>query len=207
MTHATLIHALLRIGAIQFGQFEAAPGCFQPAYINLRLLPSYPATLRALADALVPLARGAGQRGLTHLLAMPAATPIGVALALAADVPLAYPAPADLATLEGAFDYNVPTLLLTDVLTDGGAEMSMIRHARQQGLHVEGVLSIFRLSDQPLSADRLLREAESLWGAADVLALAAAQTPYLGAAVGAWLESLTEASPGSSPAPTRSPHG
>ena len=202
MTPAPILHALLRIGAIQFGQFESAPGRFQPAHINLRLLPSYPATLRALADALAPLARATRQRGLTHLLAMPAATPIGVALALAADMPLAYPAPADLATLEGAFDYNVPTLLLTDVLTDGDAEMSMVQHARRQGLHVEGVLSVFRLGDQPSSADGLLRDAESLWGAADVLALAAAQTPYLGKAVSAWLESLTGASPGSSPAPT-----
>jgi orotate phosphoribosyltransferase len=169
--------ALLRIGAIQFGRFETHPGIFQPLKINLRLLPSYPDVLALLADALAPLIRF---DGLTHLLTMPAAVPIGVAVSLKTGVPLVYPPADDPQFIEGAFDYNVPTLLLTDVLHGGSAEHAMMAHARKQGLEVGAVVAVFDLGHT------LPGLVKALWGMDTILALA--QAPHLRTAVQAWLK-------------------
>src|SRR5215475_11987325 len=99
-----IIQALERIGAIQFGQFEQAPGTFAPMRIYLGLLPSYPAVLKALADEMVPLVK---MEGTTHLLAMPDAVALGTAISLAARMPLVYPAAGDPEYIEGAYDFNV----------------------------------------------------------------------------------------------------
>ncbi|MCC7452182.1 MAG: hypothetical protein IT324_32580, partial [Anaerolineae bacterium] len=133
-----LVAALLRIGAIQCGRFERQPGVFEPIALNLRLLPSYPATLRALAAELTPLAT---ITGLTHLLTTPAAVPLGVALSLATDMPMVYPAADDSHTIEGAYDYYVPTVLLTNVLADGATERALIKHVKGVGLEVKAVVA------------------------------------------------------------------
>lgn len=170
---------LLRIGAIQFGRFEGHPGIFQPLKINLRLLPSYPVALGMLADALAPLIR---IDGLTHLLAMPAAVPLGVAVSLKTSMPLVYPAADDPQFIEGAFDYNVPTLLLTDVLNGGSAEHTMITRAHRQGLDVKAVIAVFDLGHT------LSGTVKSLCGVNTVLALSKAQSPHMFETVQSWLQ-------------------
>src|SRR5215475_14310096 len=95
--------SLIQIGAVQFGQFEQQPGVFAPLAINLRIVPSYPEILKALADEIAPLVR---VDRLTHLLTTPAAVPIGVAVSLAASIPLVYPAAGDPRHIEGAYDFN-----------------------------------------------------------------------------------------------------
>jgi orotate phosphoribosyltransferase len=134
-----LIQALERIGAIQFGQFEQAPGIFAPMIIRLGLLPSYPAVLKALAEEMAPLVH---IEGVTHLLAMPDAVPLGVAISLAAGIPLVYPAAGDPKHIEGAYDFNVPTVLLSDVLRDPTAEAAMIQHVKGLGLDVKAVVTV-----------------------------------------------------------------
>ncbi len=136
-----IVQALIRIGAIQFGQFETQPGIFAPVSIHLGLLPSYPSILRALAAELAPLAR---IEGLTHLLPTPSAVPIGVGVSLAADIPLVYLAPDG--GIEGAYDFSVPTALLTDVLSDGTAERELIKRARPLGLDVKAVVAVLGIS-------------------------------------------------------------
>lgn len=141
-----VVHALVRIGAIQFGQFETEPGVFAPLAIRLSLLPSYPAILRVLSAEIAPLV---SIGGLTHLLAMPAAVPLGVAVSLAAEMPLVYPSITGGHTVEGAYDYNVPTALLTDLLTDGAAERSLITRVRPLGLDVKVVVAVLDLGHAP----------------------------------------------------------
>lgn len=142
MSVADLTRTLSQIGAIQFGQFESAAGTFQPLAINLRLLPSYPLTLHAVAQEIAPLVQIAG---LTHLLTTPAATPIGVAASLITGLPLVYPAADDPRTIEGAYNYAVPTVLLTDVMTDGKLEQTMIAQVRSLGLYVQAVVVVIDL--------------------------------------------------------------
>jgi hypothetical protein len=154
---ADLIQTLVRIGAIQFGQFEAQPGQFDPVAIHLELLPSYPSVLRALAQEVAPLVR---IDGLTHLLAAPSMAPIGVAVSLAAELPLVYPL-GD--TVEGAYDFNVPTILLTGVLRDGAAESELIRRVKPLGLDVKAVVALLNIGassglNEPVTVWRNLRE-------------------------------------------------
>lgn len=136
-----IIKSLADIGAIQFGQFETPDqsGTFAPIAINLRLLPSYPSLLRALATDLVPVVK---IEGLTRLLVMPSAVPIGTAVSLATELPLLYPSGGNPGVIEGAYDFNVPTVLLTDVLTDGIAESTMIQRVKGLGLDVEVVVAV-----------------------------------------------------------------
>jgi orotate phosphoribosyltransferase len=140
-----LVRDLVRIGAIQFGQFESKDrsGEFAPVAIRLGLLPSYPSILRALAQELVPLAQ---IDRMTHLLAAPSAIPLGVAVSLAGDMPLVYPTSGNPDGIEGAYDYSVPTVLLIDVLTDGSAERALIKRVRSVGLEVRAVVAVIALA-------------------------------------------------------------
>lgn len=135
----SLIERLAHIGIVQFGQFATANGSFAPFRLDWRLLPSYPLLLADLSTELLPLVK---QAGMSHLLPMPAVLPLGTALSLRAETPLVFVSPDDPEHIEGAYDYNVPTLLLTDNLTDGAAESALIRRVRRHGLHVEAVLAV-----------------------------------------------------------------
>lgn len=194
--------ALVHIGAVQFGQFAnpAQPGDFEPVRIHLPLLASYPDTLAALARALIPLAR---LDGASHLLAMPGALPVAFALSLESGLPLVYPATDNPDRFEGAFDYNVPTLLITDVLAQGRDEAAMIQHVHRHGLDVKGLLAVYDLGLSGIfRGPKKVFTARSLWQPADVLRLAAECSTTLGAAVSAWLAELRSratAAPGAQP--------
>jgi hypothetical protein len=133
-----LADQLYRVGAVQFGQFardaQFAPLAFEPG-----LLASFPPLLTSLAEALAPLAQ---QAGATHLLAMPSAVPLATAVTLITGHALIYPVGKELA---GAYDFNEPTVLLTDLLTDGRAETQMAAFAAPLGLDVKFIVCAFTL--------------------------------------------------------------
>ena len=71
---------------------------------------------------------------------MSGVVPLGTAVCLLNNMPLVVPASPDAAVIDGAYDVNVPTLLLTDVL----AECHDLRHVvvlGQQTLPGGGALS------------------------------------------------------------------
>jgi orotate phosphoribosyltransferase len=178
-----LVNALHRIGVIQFGSFEQRdkPGVFAPIAINLRLLPSYPDLTRKLADQLAPLVK---IDGITHLLAAPSLVPLGATVSLASGLPLVYPATGDPQTIEGAFDYNEPTVLLTDVFSDGLAEQVLSKRVAGLGLDVKAIVAVFDLCiapNLPIKAWQRLP---------DILPLMA--TPNMQIVVRDWLTSLTK---------------
>lgn len=177
-----VVQALARIGVIQFGQFETEPGVFAPLAIRLGLLPSHPAILRALAAEVAPLVRIAG---LTHLLTTPAAVPLGVAVSLATDMPLVYPSATDGQAVEGAYDFNVPTVLLTDLLTDGTTEREMIARVRPLGLDVKAVVAVLDQGHQP---DRVGALPLVVWRhVANIVAAITTLTPLMRAVALDWL--------------------
>lgn len=137
-----VVGSLIQIGAVQFGQFEQQPGVFAPLTINMRILPSYPEILKALAAEIASLVR---IDGLTHLLTTPATIPIGVAVSLATSIPLVYPAFGDPRHVEGAYDFNEATVLLTDILRDGTDEQKLSEHVRGLGLDVKAVVAVIDL--------------------------------------------------------------
>lgn len=138
-----LIQSLLQVGAIQFGHFESHdnPGNFAPVSINLGYIPSYPHILKALATEIAPLTQ---IEGLTHLLPMPTAVPLGAAISLSLGMPLVYPAD-ESQVIEGAYDANVPTVLLTNLLTNGQAELAMAKRVKGMGLVVKAIVAVLDL--------------------------------------------------------------
>jgi orotate phosphoribosyltransferase len=179
-----LIESLRRIGAIQFGHFEQPnqSGVFAPLAINLQLVPSYPAILRDLANELPPLVK---LDGISHLLAAPSVVPLATAVSLASGLPLVYPATGNPNTIEGAFDFNEPTVLLTDVLSDGEAECSLIKYVAGQGLDVNAVVAVIDLGISALPADVEVRIWQHI---RDILPQVA--TPSMQVVVQNWLTSL-----------------
>jgi orotate phosphoribosyltransferase len=179
-----LIQAMERIGAIQFGQFEQAHGSFAPMIIRLGLLPSYPTVLKTLAEAMAPLVK---IDGVTHLLAMPDAVPLGTAISLVAGMPLVYPAASDPKHIEGAYDFNVPTVLISDVVRDATAETAMIQHVKGLGLDVKAVVAVVDFEQQrgalevPICMWRTIR---------DVLDGVNGLTPAMRAVVRNWLRTV-----------------
>jgi uridine monophosphate synthetase len=134
-----LLQELVRIGAIQFGQFEQIDGTFAPLNINLQIIPSYPRLMQALANELIPLIK---IDSATHLLASPSTIPLATAVSLIADMPLVYPI-GD--TIEGAYDFNVPTVLLTDVFHNGNTENDITNRVKGLGLDIKAVTAVFSL--------------------------------------------------------------
>ncbi|MFN8421621.1 MAG: hypothetical protein U0528_20600 [Anaerolineae bacterium] len=136
--------SLLRVGAVQFGRFEqkGLPGEFLPLSLRLDLLPSYPALLTALAKTITPTTL---IDGVTHLLAMASVISLGTLVSVFGGMPLVYPLHGEIA---GAYDFNVPTVLLTDVLSDGVAELALLRQAKREGLDVHAVISVFDFGRQ-----------------------------------------------------------
>src|SRR5689334_10058309 len=184
--NADLVQALCRIGAIQFGSFERRdlPGTFAPIAINLQLVPSYPAIMRDLAAELAPLVKA---DGITHLLAAPSVVPLGAAVSLASNLPLVYPATGNPQTIEGAFDYNEPTILLTDIFGDGLSEQALAKRVASQGLDVLAIVAVIELGISAAPAGLPVKAWKRL---PDLLPFVA--TPNMQVVVQDWLSSLTK---------------
>lgn len=185
--------ALAQAGLIQFGRFVQPDDTIWPVAVHLRWLPSYPALLRAVAAALVPLLDGIET---DRVLTTADSTPIGVALSLASDLPLVYPFGevrdyTAAFAIEGAYDVGHPTLLLADVLADPDQARGIVALAGRVGLDVSAVLAVLDLglgASERLAADgytvrRLLALADLL----PVLETEGLLPPAMRAAVEVWL--------------------
>ena len=188
---------LARAGLVQFGRFERPDGAVWPVMVNLLWLPSYPALLRDVAAALVPLMKGiAADRLLTTVDALP----IGVALSLRADVPLVYPYGeirdyTAAFAIEGAYDVGHPTLLLSDVLIDAQHANQITALARKVGLEVRGVLAVVDLGlgarEELKGAGYAVRCVLRLDEMLPVLAEAGVLPPRMRETVKAWLAGVS----------------
>ena len=176
-----LLTSLIRVGVIQFGQFSVPerPNTYAPITFNLGLLASYPALLGSLAAEIAPLVQ---INGLTHMLALPSVIPLATAITLRTGQPLLYPAPADPDFIEGAYDYNVPTVLLTGVLTDGFAERALIKRVKSPGLHVQAIVSMI-----DLHAGGTIAELDPIGWQTGADIVTTIQNPVLRATVENWL--------------------
>lgn len=138
-----LAEDLVRIGALQFGEFTLVSGRRSPFYIDLRLLVSAPDVLnqaaRAYADRLQSL-------DYDVLAALPyAALPIGTAIALQTGDPLIYPRREVKVhgrgrAIEGAWREGDVAVLIDDLITTGGSKVEAAQLLREAGLQVRDVL-------------------------------------------------------------------
>jgi uridine monophosphate synthetase len=140
--------ALADIGAIKFGEFTLASGKKSPIYVDLRLLASYPDTLRQVALAYAELLRtsvGVGGSSV-RLAAIPyAALPIGTAVAMELGLSMVYPrkevkAYGTARQIEGEFQAGERAVVLDDLITTGGSKLAAIEPLEAAGLAVRDVV-------------------------------------------------------------------
>lgn len=146
-TRDKLTLGLALAGLVQFGRFTQPDGTLWPVALHLRWLPSYPALLRDVASA---LAEYLGHFEADRVLTTRDAIPIGVTLALQAEVPVVYPYGEErdytsAYVIEGAYDVGHPTLLLADVLLDAEQADAITATGQRVGLDVTGVLAVVDL--------------------------------------------------------------
>jgi uridine monophosphate synthetase len=138
-----LSELLLRIGAVQFGEFTLKNGRKSPFYLDLRILVSHPAALARVGRAMI---RRVDAVSYDRLAGIPyAGLPIAVAMSMISGRPLVY-ARKELKVygtkqqVEGEFHVGERVLMVDDVITSGGAKLEAMAPLRDAGLVVEDVV-------------------------------------------------------------------
>ncbi|PKN91978.1 MAG: orotate phosphoribosyltransferase [Chloroflexi bacterium HGW-Chloroflexi-6] len=138
-----LADGLLEAGCIKFGEFTLKSGLISPIYIDLRRIITYPALLRQIGEAYLPLIR---TLQFDRLAGLPyAAIPIATAVSLAGNYPMIYPRKevktyGTKAEIEGDFKVGEVALVIDDLATTGGSKFEAIEKLTGAGLVVKDVV-------------------------------------------------------------------
>ena len=140
-----LAKALCDAKIMKFGLFSLASGRKSPVYVDVRVLPSSPASFSTAIDELVKKVKelkidvvaGAETAGI----------PIAAAIALKAKLPMIYvrKRPKSYGTMsfiEGVLEKDQKVVLIDDMITDGRSKIRFIEGIRQEGAVCEDVLVI-----------------------------------------------------------------
>jgi orotidine 5'-phosphate decarboxylase subfamily 1/orotate phosphoribosyltransferase len=133
---------LVRIGAIAFGDFTLTSGKKSPYYVDLRLLPSYPAVFReAIFEATKHAKKHTGDY--QCIAGIPTAgISFGTLFSQFTNKPLIYVRKEKKAVgmqkqIEGVFEKGHKALLIDDVISYGGSLLKAIHSIRESGGKVE----------------------------------------------------------------------
>lgn len=130
---------LFDIGAVRLGQFTLHSGRISPIYLDLRVLVSFPAALRAVTNLYRPLLETLSY---DLLAATPlAGLPIGTALCLSLNVPLIYPRKTAKSygtgkSIEGRWEVGQTAVVVDDLVTSGDSILEAITPLKAAGLQV-----------------------------------------------------------------------
>jgi len=140
---AALADGLLEAGCIKFGEFTLKSGLKSPIYIDLRQIITYPALLRQVGAAYLPLL---AKLEFSRLAGLPyAAIPIATAISLAGEYPLIYPRKeiksyGTKAEIEGEYHAGEKVVVIDDLATTGGSKFEAIEKLSAAGLVVKDVV-------------------------------------------------------------------
>ncbi|GAB4500953.1 MAG: hypothetical protein Fur0035_04940 [Anaerolineales bacterium] len=139
---SALADDLLAAGCIKFGEFTLKSGLISPIYIDLRRVISFPALLRQIGEAYLPLL---ARLSFDRLAGLPyAAIPIATAISLAGGYPMIYPRKeaksyGTKAEIEGEFHPGETALIIDDLATTGGSKFEAIEKLSAAGLKISDV--------------------------------------------------------------------
>lgn len=154
-----LYQAIFDAGCIKFGEFKLKSGIMSPVYVDFRGLVSKPKLLAEVGRALAGKAR---EIGCGRIAGIPyAGIPLGVATALAGDIPMIYPRKevkqyGTGKAIEGEFKQGEKVLVIDDIITDGASKIEAIEPLKEAGLAVTDVLVIL---DREQGGAKLLEKA------------------------------------------------
>jgi orotate phosphoribosyltransferase len=128
-------------------------------YVDLRLLVSYPQTLKMVGEAFADKCK---EIGCDRIAGIPyAGVPLGVAASIAGNIPMIYPRKEIKAygtgkTIEGAFNSGEKVIVIDDLITDGASKIEAIKPLEEAGLVVKDALVIL---DREQGGKKLLADA------------------------------------------------
>lgn len=142
MNNKDLILKLAEINAIKFGEFTLKSGMQSPIYIDLRIIVSYPETMRMIIDAFkAKIAEANIQYDL--IAGIPyTALPIASVLSLELNVPMIYARKEvkDYGTkkkIEGKYQAGQTCLVIDDLITTGGSKFETAAPFETEGLKIK----------------------------------------------------------------------
>jgi len=138
-----LCKKLFEIGAVKFGKFTLKSGLLSPIYIDLRILVSYPNTLRDVAAELIKITKPVH---FDRIAGIPyAALPIATAVSLQGHYSMIYPRKEQKGygtkrAVEGKFKEGETILVYDDLITDGASKFEAIAPLEEVGLKIKDLI-------------------------------------------------------------------
>lgn len=138
-----LILELNKIGVVKFGEFTFKSGIISPMYIDLRILVSYPDTMKKVAKAYTSLLQSLDY---DRLAGIPyAAMPIAAAVAAETKQPWIYTRKEAKGyglnkMIEGEYEAGETIAVIDDLITTGASKFEVIKPFEKAGLKVKDVI-------------------------------------------------------------------